>query len=98
MKHRLLTLYSRCLFVLLGIGFIVNIRILSHWTALWFPSVRVTCSVSHDLREREAVPVEEKKPLLRDASPIPTKKPDLPLAANVTDSDAIPVDFRVPSW
>ena len=48
--------------MLLGIGFIVNIRILSHWTTLWFPSVRVTCSVSHDLREREAVPVEEKKP------------------------------------
>ena len=84
--------------MLLGIGFIVNIRILSHWTTLWFPSVRVTCSVSNDLREREAVPVEEKKPLLRDASPIPTKKPDLPLVANVTDSDAIPVDFRVPSW
>ena len=55
-------------------------------------------SVSHDLREKEIGQDTEKKPLLRNASPSTVKKPDVSSTVNYTDNDAIPMDFRVPSW
>ena len=54
--------------------------------------------VSHDLWEKEIGQDTEKKPLLRNASPSTVKKPDVSSTVNCTDNDAIPMDFRVPSW